>query len=263
VAGWEQVLDAYLSVVDDVAPGVVEGLYVVGSVALGDWWPGSDIDIVAVTAEPADEETAERLRAAHDRCTSLLLGGTVDGPYVAWGDLSVPPMALTRPWVLHGGFHHDAECFELNPITWYVLERYAVARRGPRPSELTIATDRAERVAWVAENARTYWRDMLGELRGAVDELGSTGAQVPGEVAVWCLLGACRMLYTVTTGDVTSKTGAGRHALKVLPPSTHAALERCLELRGDRRAGIGAGELASVADAMALVLDVIERVAPR
>ena len=52
-------LGTYLDIADSVAPGLVEGLYVVGSYALGDWTEGtSDIDIVAVTAEPATDDDA-------------------------------------------------------------------------------------------------------------------------------------------------------------------------------------------------------------
>lgn len=47
------VVDTYLRVVDEEAPGLVEGLYLVGSVALGEFRPHtSDVDFVAVTAEP-------------------------------------------------------------------------------------------------------------------------------------------------------------------------------------------------------------------
>ncbi|MGZ6986890.1 MAG: nucleotidyltransferase domain-containing protein, partial [Ilumatobacteraceae bacterium] len=59
-------LGTYLEIVDSVAPGMVEGLYVVGSFALDDWQPGrSDIDIVAVTAEPATDEDFGSLRTVH------------------------------------------------------------------------------------------------------------------------------------------------------------------------------------------------------
>ena len=52
-------INTYLDIADSVTPGLVEGLYVVGSVALGDWVEGcSDIDIVAVTAEPATDDGA-------------------------------------------------------------------------------------------------------------------------------------------------------------------------------------------------------------
>ena len=47
----QAVVDAYLEAVDDEAPGLVEGLYLTGSIALGEFRPDtSDIDFVAVTA---------------------------------------------------------------------------------------------------------------------------------------------------------------------------------------------------------------------
>src|SRR5262245_26468597 len=107
-------LGEYLEVVDDVAPGVVEGLYVVGSAALGDWHAAhSDVDIVAVTAEPATEEDAAAIRTAHAALLARQPAPSIDGPYVAWGDLVVEPATgLHRPWVLDGRFHHDGDCYE-------------------------------------------------------------------------------------------------------------------------------------------------------
>ena len=43
----------WLRVHDELAPGTIEGLYVVGSVALDDWTSHSDIDVVAVVADPS------------------------------------------------------------------------------------------------------------------------------------------------------------------------------------------------------------------
>ena len=62
-----------MSTYDEIAPRSIEGLYVIGSIALDDWKPhSSDIDIVAITTEPADEETAATLLTAHavfsERC---------------------------------------------------------------------------------------------------------------------------------------------------------------------------------------------------
>ena len=46
-----EIVDAYLEAVDDEAPGLVEGLYLTGSIALGEFRPHtSDIDFLAVTA---------------------------------------------------------------------------------------------------------------------------------------------------------------------------------------------------------------------
>ena len=113
-----EALTAWFDAHDQAAPGVIEGLYLVGSVVLDDWTPHSDIDVVAVVADPSDPDLVGDLAAAHalvrDRVSIA-----IDGPYVAWGDLVVPPMAVQRPWVLDGEYHVDGESFEINPVTWY------------------------------------------------------------------------------------------------------------------------------------------------
>ncbi len=68
-------LGTYLEIVDSTAPGMLEGLYVVGSYALDDWHEGrSDIDIVAVLAEPATDDDfrtlTHRARAARRAATT-------------------------------------------------------------------------------------------------------------------------------------------------------------------------------------------------
>ena len=140
--------EQWLAVHDEVAPGLVEGLYLVGSLALDDWQPRSDIDVVVFTADPATESDAAALEAAHaiavGRLADVRPGTNVDGPRLAWGDVSVPPMALHRPWTLDGAFHHDGECFELNPVTWHTLAARGVAVRGPEAPDLGVALDEHE-----------------------------------------------------------------------------------------------------------------------
>jgi hypothetical protein len=232
-ASWTEAVDRWVSTFDEIAPGTIEGVYVVGSAALGDWQArSSDIDIVAVTAEPADEEMAGTLLTAHAVFVERSPQRRVDGPFVAWGDLTVPPHAITRPWMLDGRFHHDAECFELNPVTWFTLARYGVRVRGPQPSDLPIALELDERVRFVVDNAKSYWAGVHAELAGALGELGPEDT-LPSSVAEWCLLGACRMLYTAATGDVTSKSGAGRWAATVLNEENRRICQAVVEMRND------------------------------
>lgn len=251
---WREAVRAWLATFDEIAPGSIEGLYVVGSAALSDWQPGSsDIDIVAVTAEPADEESAGTLLTAHAVYAERHPAQFVDGPFVAWGDLVVPPHAISRPWTLDGTFHHDAECFEINPVTWFTLVRYGIGIRGPAIAEMPIPTDLDERIRFVVDNAMSYWRRIHAELDGAIGELPPDGT-LPSRVPVWCLLGACRMLYTATTGDVTSKSGAGRWAAGALGEQHRAICDAVVAMRGGTEHPVGRDELVATAEAMAEAL---------
>jgi Nucleotidyltransferase domain len=223
------VLGTYLEIADSVAPGVVEGLYVVGSYALGDWCEGrSDIDIVAVTPEPATDEDYGSLRAVHALLSERHPIPHVDGPYLAWGDLPVAPATgLHRPWSLDGALHHDGECFEINPVTWYTLATYGVTVRGPDPARLGVWLDLNDRIRFVVDNLAGYWADVADDVAAA----SAAGREFDGGSFEWCALGALRLHYTAFTGDVTSKTGAGRYGLEVAPSGFHDVLQLAIERR--------------------------------
>jgi hypothetical protein len=261
--GWLDTITAWVAVFDEIAPQSLEGLYVVGSAALKDWQPGSsDVDIVAVTAEPADEAMAGTLLTAHAVFTERHPGVTVDGPFMAWGDLVVAPQGVTRPWTLDGAFHHDAECFEINPVTWFTLAEYGVRVRGPRMTDIPVPVDPVERVRFVVDNALSYWTSVHAELRGALGELGAADT-LPSSVPVWCLLGVCRMLYTATTADVTSKTGAGRWAADVLDEPNRAICGEIVAMRQRAEEPVSRDVLVATEQAMADTLRRIRRFADR
>jgi hypothetical protein len=238
-----EALSVWIDSHDDAAPGLIEGLYVVGSVALGDWTPHSDIDVVAVVADPSDPDLSGELAAAHELVREWL-EIAIDGPYVAWGDLVVPPVAVQRPWVLDREYHVDGEAFEINPVTWYTLATYGIAVRGEPRDRLGVYVDVADRRSWVAENLDTYWRGVADALAAGVAD--SDESDWGGEILEWVALGVARMLYTFETGDVTSKSGAGRWAVERVP--RHEGLfRRAVEVRAERGA-VTRDELLECAD---------------
>ena len=254
---WFETIRTWVNTFDEIAPRTIEGVYVVGSVALGDWQPDtSDIDIIAITAEPADEEMAGALRTAHAVFVERCPEPTVDGPFLAWGDLTLSPQGATRPWTLQSQFHHDAECFELNPVTWYTLATYGVRVRGPEPADLQIPVEREAMFRFVVDNARSYWGVVHEQFKAATSELGESDT-LPSSVPAWCLLGTCRMLYTASTGDVTSKSGAGLWVAEVVGEGHRAACEMAVELRAQPEQPVTLEALRASVDAMG---DVLQRI---
>lgn len=252
-------LGAYLEIVDDVAPGLVEGLYVVGSFALDDWVPGcSDIDVVVVTAEPATDEDAGSLRTAHALLAERQPLPHVDGPYLAWGDLVVEPATgLHRPWVLGHGFHHDGDCFEINPITWWQLAHVAVTVRGPDPATLGIPVDVDARVRFVVDNLATYWADVAADVERACTE--HPDREFDGASLVWCALGPLRLHRTAFHGDVVSKSAAAHHGLRELPEEFHPLIRLALDIRASGETG--SADATTMREAAALIRYVADEVA--
>ena len=255
---WFGIVRLWVETFDEIAPRTIEGLYVIGSVALDDWQPrSSDIDVVAITAEPADEDMAGALLTAHAVFAERSPARTVDGPFLAWGDLLASPQGVTRPWTLDGSFHHDAECFELNPVTWYTLANYGVRVRGPELAELAIPVDVDDMVRFVIDNALSYWTVVHDQFVAALGELRPSDT-LSSSVPVWCLLGACRMLYTALTGDVASKTAAGRWVGDLMGDAHGNTCEAVVALRAESDHDVGIELLRAACATMA---DVLKRIA--
>jgi hypothetical protein len=258
----EHALGTYLDIVDANAPGLVEGLYVVGSYALGDWVPGaSDIDVVWVTAEPATDLDVGTLRTVHALLQERQPFPHLDGPYLAWGDLvGEPATGLHRPWTLDGRLHHDGDCFEINPVTWYTLATYGITVRGTPPQQLEIPVDTQARIRFVIDNLQDYWRGVGRQVTAVcADQLDRS---FEAASFVWCALGALRLHYTAFTGDVTSKRGAGEYGLAAAPDEFHPLLRQALALRASGEVGEVDGRTMSLAAALVQwVVDDVTRAA--
>jgi hypothetical protein len=260
-------LGRFVEVVDSCAPGLLEGLYVVGSFALDDWQPGhSDIDVIAVTAEPATDDDFAVLRTANAILLEQQPLPHVDGPWVSWGDLITPPMSLHRPWTLDGGLRHDGDCFELNPVTWYVLARQGVTVRGPSVDRLGVYLDTDARVRFVVDNLGTYWASLADDLERVT--AGDDGRAYDAGSLEWCALGALRLHRTAFHGDVISKSAAAAYGLEIAPARFHGVLGRAAGIRVGDPASVGDGtaapaELRTAGELIAWCVDDVERAAGR
>jgi predicted nucleotidyltransferase len=227
-----EIARAYLRIVDEEAPGLVEGLYLVGSVALGEFRPHtSDVDFVAVTAAPPDDPALAALSRAHHRLRRHRRRPTFDGVYVTWHDLRRDPVsAPPGPSAHEGRFRADPGARD--PVTWHTLARCGVHVRGPAVADLHVWADERVLRRWVLRNLDDYW----GRLRAAGDRLASpTGvASLTPYAVVWCVPGLARIHYTLVTGAITSKEGGALHALGAFP-RWHRIVEESLRIR--RRSG--------------------------
>ncbi|WP_158088837.1 nucleotidyltransferase domain-containing protein [Thermoactinospora rubra] len=229
------IVDSYLHLVDAEASGLVEGLYLEGSVALGDFRPRtSDIDFVAVAGGPLDEAATAALERAHTRLSRQWPKPFFDGVYVTWDDLHRDPAAAgSRP-----GCHEHRFTAEgsgpPNPVTWHTLAWHGVACRGPQPTDLDIWIDVEALKSWCDRNLDQYWRRLLDRASQSRSMWGLATMTPYG--ALWIVSGVCRIHYTLATGGITSKEGACRHALGAFPEPWHRIINECLRVRQQDRA---------------------------
>ncbi|MCJ2033839.1 aminoglycoside adenylyltransferase domain-containing protein [Methylobacterium sp. J-068] len=207
---------------------VLQGLYLVGSVALDDFRPGaSDIDFVAVL----DREPATRDCAALERVHAGLAeagGACFDGFYLTAEALGrVPTQYVVLPFSLDGRFRTGEVCREVNPVVWRCLARHGRTAFGPPPSELGIADDGDALRTYQVGNLREYWLSWITQAEAGL------AWKAPGEDAnagalAWGVLGVARIACALETGGVVSKDGGGRHALVAHPARWHPVIREAL-----------------------------------
>lgn len=209
----------------------VRGAFVIGSAALGDWWPeASDIDMVALV-DSVDPALDGRWRSIHARVRADLGGAAPDLEvlYLTDGDLAQAPARVgARPHHRGGLLRRDADM--TTPVIWHSLAQHAVAVGDPvELGELWL--DDSVLRDWCRSNLASYWAGWAA--RGAQPATRGGMALLTDWAVAWCVLGVLRLRYTIDTGAITSKSGAGRWALEALrlDASERVLVEEALALR--------------------------------
>jgi hypothetical protein len=218
----------FLELIDNTSPRLVQGLYLRGSLAFGEYFPGrSDVDFAAVLAARPDAGQLDALGAAHAAVHEACPSPHFDGFHLIRSDLAKPPGECPDlPCMFEGSFR-PAERFDVNPVSWHELARRGVTVRGPELTEETVWTDDAALRAFTHGNLSSYWA-RVADL--AVEH--SAEAAKP-EVVAWCVLGVSRLHHLLATGTMTSKSGAGRYALAAFGPRWHPIIQEALRARED------------------------------
>lgn len=225
----QRLVSRYADIADAALPGLIEGLYVVGSTALGDFQPAvSDVDFVAVTADRVTEQQRQALASVQAEVAAETGLPPLDGPYVTFSDLAASPQEAPD-----GPFYHDGVLAVghegRTPVEWLTLARYGITVRGPELVTVPIAADTGELTAWTLRNLDEYWAPWAS--RSEDPGTRTARAMLSDWGVAWAVLGVSRLHYTVVAKDITSKTGAGRHALAMFPDRWHRIITEALRCR--------------------------------
>ncbi|WP_306748875.1 nucleotidyltransferase domain-containing protein [Saccharothrix yanglingensis] len=196
--------DAHLRALDESAPGLVAAAHVVGSAALDDHQPGSDLDLVVELSRPPTPADLAALAAAQTL--------DLDVVYLVDGE--------PGPWARDGEFRVSGG--EVTPVVLLQLNEHSTTLRGARPSfEVT----RAEVEDYCRRNLVEYWRPLV-ELAAA-----ATGPGFPQGV-LWIAFGPARQWHTIRTGGIVSKSRAGELAAAHWPDLAGELLDLVAARRG-------------------------------
>lgn len=213
--------EQYLRAFDQRYPGLLTGLYLVGSIALDDYREGaSDIDFIAVSAGPV---SADRVAPIHADLRSRWPRPHFDGVYLTNADLGAPAAdAPSGVSIIEGTVVPNSRA-ERHAVTWLTLRRSGVALRGPPPSDQWIHGDIDAARVHARQNLVEYWRPWVEQHRNMLSPAGLHS--LAADAVIWSVLGVSRLHATIAEGTLLSKTGAGEYAAAQFPG--HARIINC------------------------------------
>jgi len=221
-----QVVQTFLTLIDEKAPGLVQGLYLRGSLGFGEYFHGrSDVDFTAVLSNRPDKAQLDALAVTHAQVSDAHPDPHFDGFYLVLADLARTPAECPDvPCMFEGQFHVEGR-FDINPVSWHELARHGVTARGPALSADDLWTGDAALRTFSYENLSSYWVPVANAL------VAEPGGAAKSAAAAWCVLGVSRLHHLLTTGSMTSKSGAGRHALAAFGRRWHPIIHEALRAR--------------------------------
>jgi predicted nucleotidyltransferase len=223
------------------------GVYLVGSLATGDFDLDSDVDFLVVTRDELTDEVVGALQEMHTRIHEIgcYPAQHLEGSYISHAVLNQAKVVDVQPlWYLDNGsivFERSTHDNKWH-VRWVLRERGitllgpdAVSLLGPIPVEAL----RGEVAGLIRHIAVQFAADINGPLTYWTSRFGQS----------YAVLIYCRMLHTLQTGAVQSKLAGMKWALETLDPSwTNLIQEAWTERKGVRH-GI---KIRQRADALAL-----------
>jgi hypothetical protein len=222
----DQVLQWFLAQARALLGAEFAGMYLYGSLALGDFDPAhSDIDFIVVTEGKLAPGLIAALRDVHSRFdqSASAWSGRIEAVYAERDALrTFPPGDRVYPQVEKDrGFF--VEPLEMGWIfQCFTLRQHGVVLAGPAPDKLIPPLDPNEMRRTAGPIALMWQRDARADPTW-LEWVRERQSQA------FVVLTLCRLLYTLERADVVSKPAAARWALQAL---------------GDRWSALVAGALA-------------------
>jgi predicted nucleotidyltransferase len=214
----------FLEEVERRMPGELTGLFLHGSIVWGEFFPGSDIDFVAVWEQLPAGERLDELEEAHARVKHRFPSPAFDGFHCTAADLAASPATIEYRPVFYEGAFNDKGTIDINLVTWHELALGPVVIRGQVPD---VYTSLPELLDFTRTNLDTYWR-------GTADQVKAAGVKAVGEqddAVAWIALGAARLHHLLSQRTLTSKSGAGRYIIERLDARWAPIAQEALRIR--------------------------------
>ena len=252
---YQHVLDAYLAGLErTLRPEAVAGVYLTGSIALGDYRHGqSDLDILTLTTRPLTDAELDALDALHKELEHGAQPHT-DAHYVPRDFVGeMPPADLPgQAFVVDGVFHRGLGHQDL--VTWATLDQCGITLRGPKAETLSAGPDPAAFAAWNRGNLEEYWRAQAASVRAHFAE-HEDDRELPAWLAVWLGTGPGRLHRTIADGTIISKTRSAEYTAEVFPAYAELLTRVRASRLGEGSAGFGRADAFALCDLIDEICD--------
>lgn len=229
-----RITTSFTHALDTTAEGLLDGLYLRGSLAWGEFHPGSDVDFTAVLHRRPNRHDLTALEAAHTQIWFEFPEVEFDGHHVLLDDLRQAPSQCPLVPTVHHGQFVAADRHDVDQVAWTELATRGVRVSGRQPTVLGIHDDRAALWRLTQETLAGYWGRAATELK-----LSWMVAGRRDDAVSFCTLGVARMHHMLATGRLTSKDGAGRYALEHFDERWHPLVTDALRVRSDPSSSTG------------------------
>lgn len=225
-----RLLGELLARVQTILGDQLVGMYLYGSLSLGDFDPASsDVDFLVVTVGELPQEILTRLEQAHAEiaASGLPYATRLEGSYIphaAWRRYNAenarhPTVGVDWPFGVEEHGHNWI-------IERTIVREHGVIVYGPSPQTLTDPVSPTELRAAVCEQILGVWRERVD------DEAWLR----PKAYQAFTILTFCRALYALRFGEVPSKPRAAVWA-EMAYPHWKPIIEHALACRADHSDG--------------------------
>ncbi|HKV58620.1 MAG TPA: aminoglycoside adenylyltransferase domain-containing protein [Ktedonobacteraceae bacterium] len=202
-----ELLELILSSLQRILGTKLVGLYLYGSLVIGDFDPDiSDIDLVVALSSEIDEKEFEALQKMHTDFAQQHRewDGRIEVCYISVAALkTVRSRTSTIANISPGEPFHRKESSREWLSDWHLVREKGVTLFGPSPKEVIEPISKDEFIQAIKAHARAW-----GEW---IHDMHTWNGQT------YAILTMCRALYTCTNGEQVSKKQAGIWAQQALP----------------------------------------------
>jgi hypothetical protein len=212
----------------DALDANLAGLYLRGSLALGDFIPAtSDVDLLAVTERPATEADFTALADLHARLAALpnAFARRFEIAYIDRTALRRFTPGLRHLTLGQGETLGWAEHRENWKLERWIVREHGIPLLGPDPRELIDPV--------TSDELRVAVRRRLRDWADWADQVDDPDWGLPLSHKAYVVETMCRGLYTLDRGELCSKPQAVAWALQSLPEPWRSTVERSVAWRTD------------------------------